>query len=248
MAYPLNTFNADERAPLPRTSVQRFAQEIALVIGLALIIFLTLALASYSSRDLAWSTSGAGGPVRNWAGMLGAWLADFLYVLLGFSAWWLVAVAVHAWVGTLLRWMHGQAGQGERKPLSPWGLLASVRWSFWVGLALVLAASTGLEWSRLYRLDDALPGAAGGVLGYVGGPLALKWLGFTGSTLLGIAALVVGVALLFRFSWGRVAEHIGAALYTLVERRRSRKAIAEDVELGRQATRERDVVLTHERP
>ena len=92
MAYPLNTFNADERAPLPRTTVQRFAQEIALVIGLALIIFLTLALASYSSADLAWSTSGAGGPVRNWAGMLGAWLADFLYVLLGFSAWWLVAM------------------------------------------------------------------------------------------------------------------------------------------------------------
>ena len=248
MAYPLNTFNADERAPLPRTTVQRFAQEIALVIGLALIIFLTLALASYSSADLAWSTSGAGGPVRNWAGMLGAWLADFLYVLLGFSAWWLVAVAVRAWVGTLLRWMHGQAAEaGGRKPLSPWGLLASVRWTFWVGLALVLAASSGLEWSRLYRFDDALPGAAGGVLGYVGGPLALKWLGSTGSSLLGIAALVVGVALLFRFSWGRVAEHIGAALYTLVERRRSRKAMAEDVELGRRATRERDEVLTQER-
>ena len=247
MAYPLNTFNADPRAPLPRTSVQRFAQEIALVVGLALIIFLTLALASYSSRDLAWSTSGAGGPVRNWAGMLGAWLADFLYVLLGFSAWWLVAVAIRAWVGTLLRWMHGQAGDGVRKPLSPWGLLASVRWTFWVGLVLVLAASSGLEWSRLYRFDDALPGAAGGVLGYVGGPLALKWLGSTGSTLLGIAALVVGTALLFHFSWGRVAERIGASLYALVEKRRSRRALAEDQALGREAVRERDEVLTHER-
>ena len=247
MAYPLNTFNADERAPLPRTPVQRFAQEIALVVGLALIIFLTLALASYSSRDLAWSTSGAGGPVRNWAGMLGAWLADFLYVLLGFSAWWFVAVAISAWVGTLLRWMHGQAGDGVRKPLSPWGLLASVRWSFWVGLVLVLAASSGLEWSRLYRFDDALPGAAGGVLGYVGGPLALKWLGSTGSTLLGIAALVAGTALLFRFSWGRVAERIGASLDALLEKRRSRRALAEDQALGREAVRERDVVLTQER-
>ena len=247
MAYPLNTFNADDRAPPRRTSVQRFAQEIALVVGLALILFLTLALASYSPSDAAWSTSGAGGPVHNWAGMLGAWLADLLYVLLGFSAWWCVAAAVRAWAAMLLRWTQGQAGEGAGKPLSPWGLLASVRWTSWLGLALVLAASSGLEWSRLYRYDDVLPGAAGGVLGYLGGPLALKWLGFTGSTLLGIAALMVGVALLFRFSWGRVAEHIGAALYALIERRRSRKAMAEDVALGRQATRERDEVLTQER-
>ena len=127
MAYPLNTFNADDRAPPRRTPVQRFAQEIVLVVGLALILFLTLALASYSPADSAWSTSGAGGPPHNWAGMLGAWLADFLYVLLGFSAWWCVAAAVRAWLIMLLRWMHGQATDGAGQPLSPWGLLASVR-------------------------------------------------------------------------------------------------------------------------
>ena len=88
MAYPLNTFNDAQPAPAPRTGVGRFTQEVVLVLGLALIIFATMALASYSPHDAAWSTSGTGGPLHNWAGKLGAWLADVAYVALGFSAWW----------------------------------------------------------------------------------------------------------------------------------------------------------------
>ena len=90
MAYPLNTFNDAQPAPAPRTGVGRFTQEVVLVLGLALIIFATMALASYSPHDAAWSTSGTGGPLHNWAGKLGAWLADVAYVALGFSAWWCV--------------------------------------------------------------------------------------------------------------------------------------------------------------
>ena len=71
MAYPLNTFNDAQPAPAPRTGVGRFTQEVVLVLGLALIIFATMALASYSPHDAAWSTSGTGGPLHNWAGKLG---------------------------------------------------------------------------------------------------------------------------------------------------------------------------------
>ncbi len=248
MAYPLNTFNAASGAAAPRPGVHRFAQEVVLVLGLALIIFLAMALASYSPQDAAWSTSGTSGAVRNWAGKLGAWIADLSYVLLGFSAWWCVAVAVRAWVAGVLRWMNGAARPAVATPASsPWARLKSTRWAFWLGLALLLAASTGLEWSRLYRWDGALPGSAGGMLGYLGGPIAVQWLGFTGSALLGIAVLVLGAALVFRFSWSRVAEHIGAGLYALVESRRSRREIAQDVALGKQAAREREEVVHHER-
>ena len=82
MAYPLNTFNADPGTEVPRTGILRFAQEVVLVIGLAVIIFLVMALSSYSAQDAAWSTSGAGGSLHNWAGKLGAWLADLAYVLM----------------------------------------------------------------------------------------------------------------------------------------------------------------------
>ena len=246
MAYPLNTFNDAVPAPASRSGVGRFAQEVSLVLGLALIIFVVMALISYSPQDAAWSTSGASGPPHNWAGKLGAWLADVAFVLLGFSAWWCVAVAISAWIGGVRRWMRGDRPTVSA-PRSLWMRLAGTRWAFLLGLLLVLAASTGLEWSRLYRWDDALPGSAGGILGYLGGPIAVKWLGFTGSALLGIAVLVLGVALVFQFSWSQVAERIGAALMALVESRRERREIAQDLALGKQAAREREEVVHHER-
>ena len=247
MAYPLNTFNDASAAPAPRSGVGRFTQEVVLVLGLALIIFAAMALASYSPHDAAWSTSGTGGAPHNWAGKLGAWLADVAYVALGFSAWWCVAAAVRAWLGGVTRWMNGSAPATHSAPRSIWSRVLSTRWAFWVGLLLVLAASTGLEWSRLYRWDDALPGSAGGILGYLGGPIAVQWLGFTGSALFGIATLVLGPALAFRFSWSRLAERIGAGLYALVESRRERREIAQDLALGKQAAREREEVVHHER-
>jgi len=247
MTYPLNTFNG-RAAKAPRSGTARFVQEVMLVLGLAFIIFLAMALASYSPLDAAWSTSGADGPVRNWAGKLGAWLADLAYVLLGFSAWWCVAAAARAWLVGTIRWMNaGMGAAAEPSSGSLWSRLVRTRWALWIGLVLLLAASTGLEWSRLYRFDDALPGTAGGVLGYLGGPIAVKWLGFTGSALLGIAVMVLGAALVFRFSWSQVAERIGAGLYGLIDSRRERRELAQDMAAGRQAAREREEVVHHER-
>ena len=59
--------------------------------------------------------------------------------------------------------------------------------------------------------------------------------------------LVLGVALVFQFSWSQVAERIGGALMALVESRRERREIAQDLALGKQAAREREEVVHHER-
>ncbi|MHB1114207.1 MAG: DNA translocase FtsK, partial [Acidovorax defluvii] len=92
-----------------------------------------------------------------------------------------------------------------------------------------------------------LPGHAGGVLGYIVGPASVKWLGFTGSGLLGIVVLVLGAALVFRFSWGHVAEVLGARIDALVRSRLARREVAKDVAVGRRAARERAVVVLEER-
>ena len=85
-------------------------------------------------------------------------------------------------------------------------------WLFWVGLALLLAASAALEWTRLYRCEARLPAAT---------PAACS------ATLLGPLCDEAGSAsparacsgsprsspassLALRFSWLRVAERIGA--------------------------------------
>ncbi|WP_026435856.1 MULTISPECIES: DNA translocase FtsK [Acidovorax] len=244
MTYSLNTLNASSSAKsAPRTGAARFGHEIGLVVGLLALVFWLLALVSYSAQDAAWSTSGTRGDplVANWAGRFGAWLADGSYFALGFSVWWCVAAGVRAWIASLARWMRG--GEAAAGTVSP----AVRRSLFWGGLVLLMGASTALEWSRLYRLEALLPGHAGGVLGYLVGPASVKWLGFTGSGLLGIVLLVLGVALVFRFSWGHVAEVLGARIDALVQSRRAQREVAKDVAVGRKAARERAVVVLEER-
>ena len=242
MTYSLNTLNASSSSKsAPRTGAARFGHEIGLVLGLLGLVFWLLALVSYSAQDAAWSTSGAGNgqPLSNWVGRLGAWLADGSYFVLGFSVWWCVAAGVRAWFASLARWMRSDGAAGH----APW----QRRGVFWGGLALLLCASTALEWSRLYRFEALLPGHAGGMLGYMTGPLAVRWLGFTGSGLAGVVVVVLGAALVFRFSWGHLAERLGGRIDALVQRGRARREKAKDVAVGRRAAREREEVVQEER-
>jgi S-DNA-T family DNA segregation ATPase FtsK/SpoIIIE len=237
MTYSLNTLT--DRSPAgasPRPGLARFAHETVLVLGAVALVLWLLALASYSAADAAFSTSGGGGPVLNWAGRLGALLADGSYFLLGYSVWWCLAAGLRAWLAALARWMRA----GEPVPAAGHGRWLHGRLAFWLGLAVLLAASAGLEWSRLYRFEDGLPDHAGGALGYLTGPLAMKWLGFTGSGLVFVALLVMGAALVFRFSWSHVAERLGAALDGFITKHRAKREIAQDLALGQQAARERE--------
>jgi S-DNA-T family DNA segregation ATPase FtsK/SpoIIIE len=244
MTYSLNTLNPSSGAGAPRTGARRFAHEIGLILGLLALVFWLLSLVSYSPLDPAWSTSGSGGPVRNWGGRLGAWLGDASYYLLGFSTWLAVAAGVRAWLSTLAKWMRA----GEHVPAeAPQGRFSRTRIAFWVGLAVLLVAATALEWSRLYRFEARLPDHAGGVLGYLVGPAAVKWLGFAGSGLACIALGVIGAALVFRFSWAHVAERIGAQIADFIESRREKREVAEDVAVGRRAAREREETVLEER-
>ena len=245
MTYSLNTLNASSGKSAPPTRAARFGHEISLVLGLLALVFWLLALASYSGHDAAWSTSGAndGRVLTNWAGRLGAWLADCSYFAFGFSVWWCLAAGVRAWLASLARWMGGGESALDGSPRSPWAR----RLLFWGGLVILLCASTGLEWSRLYRFEGALPGQAGGVLGHAMGSLGVKWLGFTGSGLVGVMLVVLGAALVFRFSWGHVAERLGGRIDGMVQFGRAKREKARDVAVGKRAAREREEVLQEER-
>ena len=249
MTYSLNTLNADRATQTP-AGVGRFAQEIGLVLGAAALAFWLLALLSHSLADPAWSTTGSQPEVGNWAGRLGALLADGSYYLLGFSVWWCFFAGVQAWLSVLAGWLRGQQGGPKSEssaPTSRWQGVWLHPASFWVGLLLVLLASAVLEWSRLYRFDALLPGHAGGVLGDVVGPLATRWLGFTGSALAMLALLVACLPRVFRFSWGHWAERVGFTLDHWFESRREKREAVEDQRIGVKAARERDEVVAVER-
>ena len=246
MTYSLNTLHSSSSDPQPvRLRAMRFAHEITLIVGFVLLLFWLLAMLSFTPSDAAWSTSGSGGEVKNWAGRIGAWIADGSYFLAGYSIWWCLAAGVRVWLSSLAGWLRGGEA-GAPADRSPEGRFNRSRLAFWFGLVLLLCASAVLEWSRLYRLEFRLPGHGGGVLGYLVGPLSVKWTGFTGSALIAIAAGVVGSALVFRFSWAQIAERIGSRVYSLFESRREKREIAEDIAMGRQAVREREELVSGE--
>lgn len=244
MTYSLNTLNNDAAHHAP-SGLKRFAQEFALLIGAALLIFWFLALATHSLNDAAWSTSGvAGQDTANWGGRLGAWLSDLSYFVVGMSVWWLWLAGIRTWLTALARWIRGpQAVTAEPNHEDASASWHHQRWfrrlSFWVGVWVLMSASTVLEWSRLHRWDALLPADAGGILGAWLGPWAVRWLGGTGAALLAIALMVVALAWVFRFSWAHTAETLGRWLDDWLQTRRERKEADEDARIGQQAARER---------
>jgi S-DNA-T family DNA segregation ATPase FtsK/SpoIIIE len=242
MTFPLGSLGAGGAAAGPAAggaTTMRWRRQLLMAAGAVLWLLFVLSLLTHQAGDAAFTTSGSGDPVQNKAGQVGARVADLAYFLFGFSAWWLVPVALRAWLAAL-----AYGWRGEEAEAAPG---ARPRAAFWVGLALLLAASSALEWTRLYRWEHLLPGHAGGVLGYTLGPLSVRWLGFAGSGVLWIAALVVGMGLALRFSWARVADSIGAQLDALRERRADRRDREEDRRIGEQAQREREEVVEGER-
>ena len=221
---------------------------MSLLAGALLLCFWLLAILSYSTLDPAWSTSGSGAALHNRGGRLGAWVADASYYLFGFSVWWCFAAAVRAWLAGLAVWLRQETAQdpAATNPSRVHRLLSG-RAAFWCGLVMLVCASCVLEWSRLYSFAPRLPGDSGGVLGSLLGPISVKWFGFTGSGLIAIALGVAGSSLGFRFSWGNVAERVGAYLHAWIESSRKKRELVEDLALGQQAAREREEVVSEER-
>ena len=217
----------------------RFTQEIVLFMGAALLLVLALAMFSFSPKDPSWSGSGLGGPVVNWMGLVGAWLADGMYFCFGYSAWWLLALLGRVWLNAWADWLRGNeasVSNNTQEDEANW----KTRWVFWVGLFVLMSASCALEWARLTRWDLALPGTSGGALGYAVGHFTLKWLGFNGSTLIEVVAVALGMGWTFGFSWGQVCENLGAKLDSLMQSRQVKREMEEDLAMGQQALRERE--------
>ncbi len=266
MSFPLGSLQGDVAAsaagtPAASTTHSHLApaapwRRKALLFAAALAwLLLLLALLTYSRADAAFTTSGTGEPLRNKAGVLGARVVDALYFLFGFSSWWILPVTLRAWLSPLAKTLRhapdapvvavtgkGAAAAAKRALAASTAPSAFTSHTWvWLGLALLLASSSALEWTRLYRFENLLPGGhSGGVLGLVLGQTSARWLGFAGSGVLWIALLVASVALALRFSWLRLAETIGERLDSLRERRDDRRAAEEDRRVGEQAARERE--------
>jgi S-DNA-T family DNA segregation ATPase FtsK/SpoIIIE len=199
MTFPLGSLRGDgadstlSRA-LAGHPAPHWREQAALLVGAVVWLIALLALLTHSAADPGFSTSGSGGPIHNRAGVLGAWLSDLGFFIAGYSVWWTIVVGARAWLGALARTLRGHSGA---TPQPPSHVLPA--WTMWLGLAMLLAASASLEWTRLYQWEGQVAGGnAGGVAGLVLGRASQNLLGFAGSGVLWIAMLVAGASLALR--------------------------------------------------
>ncbi len=254
MTFPLGSLGPaglDRNSASPSGSVAGGATsgtwrlQIALLVGAVVWLLALIALATHGATDPGFSTSGDGGAIVNRAGVVGAWVSDVGFVLFGYSVWWAIVVGARVWLGGLAHALRLQSSV----MMGPAAEHVPPLWQAGVGLALLLAASSALEWTRLYQWEGLVAGGnAGGILGYTLGKASQTLLGFAGSGVLWIAVLVAGIALAFRFSWLGAAERVGRAIEGLRHRRVERIERAEDIRLGEEALREREetVEIEHE--
>lgn len=222
------------RRPLdPRLA--RLLREAWWTLRTLLALFLVIALVSYRRSDPGWSTRGTDVQVANLGGTAGAWLADVLFLVFGYSAWWcVVGLAFAAWQG----WRHRES----RVEASRWWLLFAP-----LGLAVLLAGSAMIEYLRLAHHQLALPGTAGGVLGQVLGGGAAGGTGLVGALLLALALMAVGFSLFTGISWLTAAEVVGRNGELAVRSAIERIQTWQDRRAGRQAQEARQVAVSEVR-
>ena len=81
------------------TQLQHGLREGAMIVLMALALFLLTALVTYNSADPGWSYTGSRDSVHNAAGAIGAWFADVLYNLFGYLSYLFpVIIAYSGWL------------------------------------------------------------------------------------------------------------------------------------------------------
>jgi len=233
---------APPRQPMPNRLVRLLSEARWLATAVALLYFL-LILLSYNKADPGWSHENAVPHVVNLGGRAGAWLADLLLFIFGFSAWWLcVCFARAVWKG--YRRLHNRFVIEAAEPEPEHQGEAVIRW---IGFGLMFAGSVGLEYLRMWSLKVELPRAPGGVLGQLIGHSAHTAFGFTGATLLLLLLFGLGFSWYFQVSWLAVAERIGESAEATYGWFRLRLEDREDRRHGEVAASRRDEVVVTER-
>lgn len=236
------TRNTSGRPPLPNRLVRLLSEARWIALAVVFLYFVMI-LISYDKGDPGWSHEVQVPKVVNLGGRAGAYLADLMLFIFGFSAWW--------WCVCFLRLVwKGYRSLTDRFVLErdsdPEHAQESV--IRWIGFGLLFVGSVGLEYLRMWSLHVQLPRSRpGGVLGQLIGQNAHDAFGFTGATLLLLALFGLGFSLFFQVSWMAVAERIGEAIENTVAWLRLRYQDHEDRKQGEAAAVKRDEVVVHER-
>ncbi len=213
-------------------AVARSLREGTLWILCALALLLLLALLSYQPHDPGFADTGEAGPVSNWIGPVGAWLAGFFLFLFGRPAYLFPVMLAYA--GWLVHKDHSLPDARSRLNTVMRG----------AGFVLTLLTSCGL--TTLHWDGSALPNSAGGALGELIGNGAARGLSFLGATLLLLGLWLAGVALFLGVSWFDVMDKLGAWVLQGIDWARAKIDQRRELAFGQQRKQARQEVVREE--
>jgi S-DNA-T family DNA segregation ATPase FtsK/SpoIIIE len=223
-----------EASPLPEKIGGLLQESRWLVVG-AVALFLSMALWGFNKEDPGWSHAIVTQTLHNPSGRAGAWIADLMLYIFGFSAWWwIVLLVMSVW------WGFRKLNDDEvidRRPL----------YIALGGFLCLLVASSGLEALRFYSLKVELPLSPGGVVGIELSRVMSQQLGYTGSTLLLLAVMAAGWSIFSGMSWLWAFERLGDGLETFVGFFYGRVDAWRDRKIGREVAQQREVVVEEEK-
>ncbi len=147
--------NTDWRAAF-RRSMRRAAQMTGAILLFGLMVFLGLAIASYTQTDPSGSTAASGADIRNWMGVSGAWAADKVLAGFGLTA---VLLLPLLYITARKLWRDVEH-EGEED---------TTRW--WLPLGMLLLAMVLLSTVLSLAFEGprgSLPAQMGGISGLLG--------------------------------------------------------------------------------
>jgi len=189
------------RVYFPLNGVQRLL-EVGLILFCGFGLFLLLALLSFDPADPSWSQTGYQTSIHNYAGPIGAWLADLLLFSFGWIAYlmpFLVAIC-----GYLLFKRFHDLMQLDY-------LILGLRI---IGLVLTLITATAIS---SMNFNDIFYFSSGGVIGDVISGALLPYFNFIGTILLLLCGFATGLTLMTGISWLTVADALGACCFAAAQ-------------------------------
>jgi len=173
--------------------------EVGLLLAGAISIYILITLFTFDPADPSWSKTGNYDLIKNAGGAFGAWIADVLLSLFGYLAFFVpVLISLFGWL--MFRKFHNLI---EIDYLAL-GLRVIGFFLFVIGLSAICSVN----------FDDIYYFSSGGIVGDVFSYLLMPLFGFTGSTLLFLVSVMVGMTLMTGISWMQVVDAIGK--YTIL--------------------------------
>jgi len=168
--------------------------EAGLFIAGLIAIYILITLFTFDPADPSWSKTGNYELIKNGGGAFGAWLSDILLFTFGWLAFFVpVAVSLVGWL--LFRKFHNLIEIDY--------LALGLRL---IGIFLFIIGSSALS---SINFDDIYYFSSGGIIGDVIAYLLLPVIGFSGSTLVLLVFVLIGITLMTGVSWIRVVDGLG---------------------------------------